>query len=86
MKKKDTRILIVDDEPDILEILDYNISGEGYKVKRAKNGLEALTKVKDWNPHLVLLDVMMPDMDGIETCEQLRKNPNLSELLSLIHI
>lgn len=81
MKKKDTRILIVDDEPDILEILDYNISGEGYKVKRAKNGLEALTKVKDWNPHLVLLDVMMPDMDGIETCEQLRKNPNLSELV-----
>ena len=79
MKKKDTRILLVDDEPDILEILDYNISGEGYKVKRAKNGLEALAKAKEWNPHLVLLDVMMPEMDGIETCEQLRKNPNLSE-------
>ena len=81
MKKKDTRILLVDDEPDILEILDYNISGEGYKVKRAKNGLEALAKSKEWNPHLVLLDVMMPEMDGIETCEKLRKNPNLSELV-----
>ena len=81
MKKKDTRILLVDDEPDILEILDYNISGEGYKVKRAKNGLEALAKAKEWNPHLVLLDVMMPEMDGIETCELLRKNPNLSQLV-----
>ena len=81
MKKKDTRILLVDDEPDILEILDYNISGEGYKVKKAKNGLEALVKAKDWNPHVVLLDVMMPEMDGIETCEQLRKTPNLSELI-----
>ncbi|MAS68059.1 MAG: DNA-binding response regulator [Flavobacteriaceae bacterium] len=79
MKKKDTRILVVDDEPDILEILDYNISAEGYQVKRAKNGYEALAKAKDWNPHLVLLDVMMPKMDGIETCEKLRKNPNLSE-------
>ena len=81
MKKKDTRILLVDDEPDILEILDYNISSEGYQVKRAKNGLEALVKASEWKPHLVLLDVMMPEMDGIETCEQLRENPNLSELV-----
>ena len=79
MRKKDTRILVVDDEPDILEILDYNISSEGYQVKRAKNGVTALAKAKDWNPHLVLLDVMMPEMDGIETCEKLRKNPNLSQ-------
>ena len=70
---------MVDDEPDILEILDYNISAEDYQVKRAKNGIEALAKAKDWNPHLILLDVMMPEMDGIETCEKLRKNPNLSE-------
>jgi two-component system alkaline phosphatase synthesis response regulator PhoP len=81
MKKKDTRILLVDDEPDILEILDYNISSEGYQVKRSKNGVEALAKASQWKPHLVLLDVMMPEMDGIETCEQLRKNPNLSELV-----
>ena len=53
MKKKDTRILLVDDEPDILEILDYNISGEGYQVKRAKNGLEALEKANKWKPHLI---------------------------------
>tara|TARA_S200000501_G_C20803984_1_gene735302 strand:+ start:107 stop:787 length:681 start_codon:yes stop_codon:yes gene_type:complete len=79
LKKKDIRILLVDDEPDILEILDYNISAEDYQVKRAKNGIEALAKAKDWNPHLILLDVMMPEMDGIETCEKLRKNPNLSE-------
>ena len=79
MKKKDIRILLVDDEPDILEILDYNISAEDYQVKRAKNGIEALAKAKDWNPHMILLDVMMPEMDGIETCEKLRKNPKLSE-------
>jgi two-component system alkaline phosphatase synthesis response regulator PhoP len=79
LKKKDIRILLVDDEPDILEILDYNISAEDYQVKRAKNGIEALAKAKDWNPHLILLDVMMPEMDGIETCEKLRKNPKLSE-------
>jgi two-component system alkaline phosphatase synthesis response regulator PhoP len=81
MKKKDTRILLVDDEPDILEILDYNISGEGYQVKRAKNGLEALEKANKWKPHLILLDVMMPEMDGIEACEQLRKNTSLSEVV-----
>ena len=81
MKKKDTRILLVDDEPDILEILEYNISSQGYQVKRARNGVEALAKASEWKPHLVLLDVMMPELDGIETCEQLRKNPNLSELV-----
>lgn len=81
MKKKHTRILIVDDEPDILEILEYNLSAEGYQVEKAKNGLEALKKAFEWNPHLVLLDVMMPEMDGIEACEQLRKSPKLSDLI-----
>ena len=80
MKKKPTRILLVDDEPDILEILDYNLTSEGYQVEKAKNGLEALEKVEDWKPHLVLLDVMMPEMDGIETCELLRKKSNLPNL------
>ncbi|CAI8164469.1 MAG: Alkaline phosphatase synthesis transcriptional regulatory protein PhoP [Bacteroidota bacterium] len=80
MKKKHTRILLVDDEPDILEILDYNLTSEGYQVEKAKNGLEALEKVEDWKPHLVLLDVMMPEMDGIETCELLRKKSNLPNL------
>ena len=81
MKKKHTRILLVDDEPDILEILEYNLTSEGYQVDTAKNGLEALKKADEWKPHLVLLDVMMPEMDGIETCEKLRNNPNLSDVL-----
>ena len=80
MKKKHTRILLVDDEPDILEILDYNLTSEGYQVEKAKNGLEAIEKVEEWKPHLVLLDVMMPEMDGIETCERLRKKSNLPNL------
>ncbi|CAI8279076.1 MAG: Transcriptional regulatory protein WalR [Bacteroidota bacterium] len=80
MKKKDTRILLVDDEPDILEILDYNLTSEGFQVEKAKTGIEALQKVAEWKPHLVLLDVMMPEMDGIETCEQLRKKSNLPDL------
>jgi two-component system alkaline phosphatase synthesis response regulator PhoP len=81
MKKKHTRILLVDDEPDILEILEYNLTSEGYQVDTAKNGLEALKKADEWKPHLVLLDVMMPEMDGIETCEKLRNNASLSDVL-----
>ncbi|MGB0254593.1 MAG: response regulator transcription factor [Flavobacteriaceae bacterium] len=81
MKKKNTRILLVDDEPDILEILTYNLTSEGYQVDTAKNGLEALKKADEWKPHLVLLDVMMPEMDGIETCEKLRNNASLSDVL-----
>ncbi len=81
MKKKYTRILIVDDEPDILEILKYNLNGEGYQVKTAKNGKQAINLANDWMPHLVLLDVMMPEMDGIEACEELRKNKNLQNLI-----
>jgi two-component system, OmpR family, alkaline phosphatase synthesis response regulator PhoP len=81
MKKKHTRILLVDDEPDIIEILAYNLSNEGYQIETAINGRDALEKANDWKPHLVLLDVMMPEMDGIETCEQLRKNPSLTNLV-----
>ena len=81
MKKKNTRILLVDDEPDILEILAYNLTSEGYQIETAKNGIQALEKADKWRPHLVLLDVMMPEMDGIETCEKLRNNANLSEVL-----
>tara|TARA_B100000989_G_scaffold280925_1_gene244730 strand:- start:3 stop:686 length:684 start_codon:yes stop_codon:yes gene_type:complete len=81
MKKKHTRILIVDDEPDILEILQYNLNGEGYQVKTAKNGRQAINLANNWIPHLVLLDVMMPEMDGIEACEELRKNKNLQSLI-----
>jgi len=81
MKNKQIRILLVDDEPDILEILEYNLASEGYQVDTAKNGREALEKANKWKPHLAILDVMMPEMDGIETCEKLRANSNLSNLL-----
>ncbi|MFC2151699.1 response regulator transcription factor [Bacteroidota bacterium] len=68
------RILLVDDEPDILEFLSYNINKEGFDVYTALNGKEAIEKANNVNPHLILLDVMMPEMDGIETCEILRQD------------
>ncbi|MEN9699488.1 MAG: hypothetical protein RLZZ301_686 [Bacteroidota bacterium] len=70
-------ILIVDDEPDILEFLSYNIRKEGYKVFTAENGIEALRIVQQINPSLILLDIMMPKMDGIETCQVIRKDLNM---------
>lgn len=78
MKKKDIKILLVDDEADILEIVGYNLSSEGYQVTTAKNGLEAIEKAKKYKPHLIILDVMMPEMDGIEACEKLREIPDLN--------
>lgn len=79
MKKKDIRILLVDDEPDILEIVGYNLSSEGYEVFTANNGLKAISAAKKNLPHLIILDVMMPEMDGIEACQRIRKIPELSE-------
>ena len=79
MKKKDITILLVDDELDILEIIGYNLSGEGYNVVTAQNGVEAIKKAKKHKPKLIILDVMMPEMDGIEACEKLRLIPELSE-------
>ena len=79
MKKKETRILLVDDEPDVLEIVGYNLTSEGYQVSTAEIGLEALDKAKKEIPHLIILDVMMPEMDGIEACEKIRNIPELSE-------
>ena len=72
-------ILIVDDVPDILEFLSYNIRKEGFKVFVASNGQEALRIVQQINPSLILLDVMMPIMDGIETCQIIRKDLNLTQ-------
>ena len=74
MKKSNTRILLVDDEEDILEILSFNLSQEGYKVFTAGDGLEAIKQAEKHKPHLIIMDVMMPKMDGIEACEELRKN------------
>ena len=81
MKNKDIRILLVDDEPDILEIVGYNLSAEGYEVITAKNGLEGVAKAKKKLPHLVILDVMMPEMDGIEACELMRRTPGLEHTI-----
>jgi two-component system alkaline phosphatase synthesis response regulator PhoP len=67
------KILIVDDEPDIVEFLSFNLENEGYDVKTGNNGLEAIEIAKEFKPDLIILDVMMPVMDGIEACEELRK-------------
>lgn len=77
MKKKEIKILLVDDEPDILEIISYNLSVEGYQVLTAENGIEAIKTAKKERPQLIILDVMMPKMDGIEACIQIRKIPEL---------
>jgi len=77
MEKSNVVILLVDDEPDILEIVGYNLTEEGYQVVTATNGLEAIEVAKSRKPQLIILDVMMPEMDGIEACEKLRKLPEL---------
>ena len=81
MKKKEIKILLVDDEPDILEIIGYNLSQEGYQIVTAKNGREAISKAKKELPHLIIMDVMMPEMDGMEACENIRKIPELSHTI-----
>lgn len=78
MNEKDIKILLVDDEPDILEIVGYNLSNEGYQVITAENGIKAIKKAKKEKPQLIILDLMMPDMDGIETCENIRNIPELN--------
>ena len=81
MKKKDIKILLVDDEPDILEIVGYNLSQEGYKVVTASNGREAIVMAKKERPQLIIMDVMMPEMDGMEACENIRKIPELAQVI-----
>ena len=75
------RILLVDDEADILEFISYNLIREGYQVYTATNGKEAVAKAREVVPHLILLDVMMPEMDGIETCQEIRKQDELKNTL-----
>ena len=81
MNNKNFKILLVDDESDILEFLKYNINKEGFEVHTASNGKEAIEIAKKITPHLILLDVMMPEMDGIETCEIMRQDKQLQNTI-----
>jgi two-component system, OmpR family, alkaline phosphatase synthesis response regulator PhoP len=81
MKSEEIKILIVDDEPDILEFMEYNLKKEGYKVFVGNNGSDAVKLAKQHHPHLIILDIMMPVMDGIETCRVLRTDPDLKNTL-----
>jgi two-component system alkaline phosphatase synthesis response regulator PhoP len=77
------RILLVDDEADILELLQYNLTKEGYEVKTASDGIKAVAEAREFLPNLILLDIMMPYQDGVETCRQLRQIPQLQNTFIL---
>ncbi len=81
MNSKKIKILLVDDEPDILEIITYSLENAGYKIYTATNGIEAVEKASKIEPDLIILDVMMPKMDGIEACEIIRNNPKTKNIL-----
>lgn len=76
---KPAKILLVDDEPDILEILEYNLCKEGYEVATADNGEAGLARARSFGPDLIILDIMMPEMDGVEVCRQLRESEDFND-------
>ncbi len=78
MKSMAWKILIVDDEPDIVDFIEYNLQKEDFITAKAYNGEDALRIAADFRPDLIILDVMMPQMDGIDTCRRLRQNPDLA--------
>jgi len=75
------KILLVDDEPDILEIISYSLESAGYKIYKANNGLEAIKIAKKIIPDLIIMDLMMPHMNGIDACEKIRKSNNLNDVI-----
>ncbi len=75
------KILLADDDKDIIEFMSYNLQNEGFIVVSCRNGTDAIEAAKKEKPHLILLDVMMPEMDGIETCEEIRKIPGLDHTI-----
>ena len=81
MKSSSLKILVVDDDLDIIEILKYNLNKSGYLVKSAKNGIEAIKKAKKFMPNIILMDVMMPEMSGIEACSEIKQIDELSETM-----
>ena len=80
---ENSKILLVDDEEDILEFLSYNLKKEGFRIDTANNGISALKKLEKSKPDLIILDVMMPEMDGIEVCEKIREQDNFDDVLIL---
>ena len=81
MENESIKILLVDDEPDILEIVGYHLKKEGYQISTASKGTEAVAMSEKIKPHLILLDIMMPEMDGIEACERIRKLEGLENVV-----
>ena len=81
MDNKNVKILVVDDEPDILEFLKYNLDKEGYNTITSPNGLDAIQKAAVEIPDIIILDIMMPNMDGVQTCHELKRNPDLRSTL-----
>lgn len=81
MKNEDIKILIVDDEPDILEFIEYNLTKEGYQVSMANDGHEAIKMAKKVKPNLIILDIMMPGLDGVEVCRELRSMPEFNDTI-----
>lgn len=77
MMTKAHKVMVVDDEPDILELLTYNLEKEGYEVKTATNGKKAVALAQSFQPELILMDIMMPVMDGVEACRQIREMPEM---------
>ncbi|NND09046.1 MAG: response regulator transcription factor [Saprospiraceae bacterium] len=77
----DTKVLVIDDESDVLDFISYNLERDGYEVLTATNGTEGITKAKSDRPDVILLDVMMPDIDGIEVCRQLRADRSFDETI-----
>src|SRR6478752_3912390 len=77
---KNNKVLIVDDEPDILELLQYNLEKEGYEVRTASSGIKGVEVAKEFLPQLILLDIMMPKMDGVETCRRLKEITKLKDV------
>ncbi len=81
MGPREIKILLVDDEPDIIEILSFNLKQEGYNIFSASNGKEAIDKARKIKPHLIIMDVMMPVMDGIESCELIREDKMINDVV-----